>query len=45
LKDIAEGERIFKALAENGTVTMPFEKTFWSQASACASISLESLGW
>ncbi len=30
LKDLAEGERIFKALAENGTVTMPFEKTFWS---------------
>jgi PhnB protein len=26
----AEAERIFKALAENGTVTMPFEKTFWS---------------
>jgi PhnB protein len=30
VKDLAEGERIFKALAENGTVTMPFEKTFWS---------------
>jgi len=30
LKDIAEGERIFNALAENGSVTMPFEKTFWS---------------
>src|SRR5215210_6787286 len=29
LKDIAKGERIFNALAENGTVTMPFEKTFW----------------
>jgi PhnB protein len=26
----AEGERIFKQLAEGGTVTMPFEKTFWS---------------
>ena len=25
-----EGERLFKALAENGKVTMPFEKTFWS---------------
>jgi PhnB protein len=30
LKDTAEGERIFKALAENGTMIMPFEKTFWS---------------
>ena len=30
LKDIAEGERIFNALAENGNVTMPFQKTFWS---------------
>jgi len=26
----AEGERIFKALSENGKVTMPFQKTFWS---------------
>ena len=30
LKDIAEGERIFNALAENGSVTMAFQKTFWS---------------
>jgi PhnB protein len=30
LKDIADGERIFKALAENGTVQMPFQQTFWS---------------
>lgn len=30
LKDIAEGERIFKALADKGTVQMPFQKTFWS---------------
>jgi len=30
LKDVAESERIFNALAENGTVQMPFEKTFWS---------------
>ena len=29
-KDVAESERIFNALAENGTVQMPFEKTFWS---------------
>ncbi|HEX9942126.1 MAG TPA: VOC family protein [Thermoanaerobaculia bacterium] len=26
----ADAERIFKALAENGTVKMPFEKTFWA---------------
>ena len=25
-----EGERIFSALAENGTINMPFQKTFWS---------------
>lgn len=30
LKDKAEGERIFNALAENGKVTMPFQQTFWS---------------
>ncbi|HVS21140.1 MAG TPA: VOC family protein [Pyrinomonadaceae bacterium] len=29
-KDIAEGERIFNSLSENGSVTMPFQKTFWS---------------
>jgi PhnB protein len=28
--DPAEGERIFAALAEQGTITMPFQKTFWS---------------
>jgi PhnB protein len=26
----AEAERIFKALADGGRVTMPFEATFWS---------------
>ena len=26
----ANAERIFNALAEDGRVTMPFEKTFWS---------------
>lgn len=30
LNDRAKGERIFNALAENGTVQMPFEKTFWA---------------
>jgi len=30
VKDKTEGERIFSALAENGTVTMPFQQTFWS---------------
>ncbi|WP_322033287.1 VOC family protein [Paraburkholderia sp. J76] len=28
--DIATAERYFNALAKGGTVTMPFEKTFWS---------------
>ncbi|MFL5075225.1 MAG: VOC family protein, partial [Microvirga sp.] len=26
----ADAERIFRALAEGGTVRMPFEKTFWA---------------
>lgn len=30
VKDKAEGERVFNALAENGTVQMPFSETFWS---------------
>jgi len=30
VKDVAEGERIFNALAENGKMIMPFAKTFWS---------------
>jgi PhnB protein len=30
LKDPAEAERIFHALAENGTVKMPFQETFWA---------------
>ncbi|MBZ5667720.1 MAG: VOC family protein [Acidobacteriia bacterium] len=29
-KDPAEAERTFQVLAENGTVQMPFQKTFWS---------------
>ncbi len=28
--DVAEAERIFNALAENGTVKMPLEQTFWA---------------
>ena len=30
LKDKAEAERIFNELAENGTMQMPFQETFWS---------------
>jgi len=30
IKDPTDGERIFNALAENGTVRMPFQKTFWA---------------
>ncbi len=28
--NVAEAERIYNALAENGTVTMPLQATFWS---------------
>ncbi len=31
LDDAAEADRIFEALAENGTVQMPIQKTFWAQ--------------
>jgi PhnB protein len=31
LKDTAQGERIFNALADGGTVQMPFEETFWAE--------------
>ena len=30
LNDPEKGERIFNALAEGGTTTMPFQKTFWA---------------
>ena len=30
IDDPAEAERIFQALAENGTIRMPFEQTFWA---------------
>ena len=30
LNDREKGERIFNALAEGGTTTMPFGKTFWA---------------
>ena len=30
LPTVADGERIFAALSEGGTVRMPFQKTFWS---------------
>jgi PhnB protein len=29
-KDIAEAERVYKALSEGGEVKMPLQKTFWS---------------
>ena len=29
--DVADGERKFKALAEGGTVNMPYAKTFWAK--------------
>lgn len=27
--DVAEGERVFNALADGGTVSMPYQDTFW----------------
>ena len=30
--DVAEGKRVFDALAEGGQVRMPFGKTFWAEA-------------
>ena len=30
LKDSGKGEQIFNALAEGGTVQMPYQKTFWA---------------
>jgi PhnB protein len=30
VKETADGERIFDALSKDGTVQMPFQKTFWS---------------
>jgi PhnB protein len=29
--NVEEGERIFNALAEKGTVKMPFQETFWAK--------------
>src|SRR5262245_46723217 len=31
LTSVADAERIFRALGEGGSVTMPLEKTFWAE--------------
>jgi len=31
VNDPAEAERIFRALAEGGTITMPIQETFWAR--------------
>lgn len=31
IDDAEEGERIFNALADGGTVVMPYEETFWAK--------------
>lgn len=31
IKELANAERIFKAMSENGSVSMPFQKTFFTQ--------------
>jgi PhnB protein len=33
-EDVAEAERVFKALSEGGQVGMPFQETFWAKAFA-----------
>ena len=43
--DAADAERRFKALAEGGSITMAFGKTFFSRDSACASTSSARRGW
>jgi PhnB protein len=45
VKDPAEAERIFRALAEKGSVRMPLDKTSGRNASGCWSIASASLGW
>jgi PhnB protein len=30
IEDPAEAERVFRALAENGTLQMPIQETFWA---------------
>ena len=30
-KDIAEAERVFQVLSENGKISMPIQKTFWAK--------------
>ncbi len=34
VRDVAEAERLFRALSEGGKVGMPLQKTFWSAAFA-----------
>ena len=31
VEDTAEAERIFQALADRGTISMPFQETFWAK--------------
>jgi PhnB protein len=31
IESVAESERIFRELAENGTIQMPIQKTFWAE--------------
>lgn len=33
--DPAEAQRVFNALAEGGSVTMPFQETFWARGFGC----------
>lgn len=44
-KDKAEGERVFRGLAEGGSVQMPFKKRSGRAGSACVWTDLASPGW
>ena len=45
IDDLTDAERIFDALAKNGTVKMPIQKTFWAVRSECLSINSGFRGW
>ena len=41
----ADAKRIFQSLAENGTVKMPFEKTFWAAGGFCMVVDRFGTPW
>ena len=43
--DLAEGQRVFNALAEGGDVSMPLEDQFWAESSDNLPIASAYNGW